>query len=169
MTRKQIAVSKTRLRKKQQVWTFETMTNKFKSDKLYIKGKKMLNQQIKNQEKIVSTNERQRFFSKYQNCRFVSSQRKCRNSVPIYKLITFTMMTIVIASILITKSDIIDSVVAEAQTSLFNHPIYHPPSSSNRMLASSPLSSILKRDLSAKQEATTSSMTGKYSRHNSDK
>lgn len=85
----------------------------------------------------------------------LSIGKKCKNPSFI-KLITFTV-TIIFASIL-TKSDTIDSVRAEAQqASLFSHPIYLS-SSSTRMFASSPTSSILKRDLSARQELTTSSM-----------
>lgn len=85
----------------------------------------------------------------------LSIGKKCKNA-PFIKLITFTV-TIIFASIL-TKSDTIDSVRAEAQQApLFSHPIYLS-SSSTRMFASSPTSSILKRDLSARQELTTSSM-----------
>lgn len=156
MSKERIPVVLTRLKNRRDSLLFETMTSKLKEQKLCIEDGEMLSRQARSGE-ICSVDERWKLFKeKYRKNQCISIKTKmtktCTN-VPTYKLITF-LVTIVIASILLTKSDIIDLVDAKAQVSLFNHPIYLPPSSSNRMqFASSPASSILKRDLGARQEA----------------
>lgn len=89
--------------------------------------------------------------------------------VPLIKLFSLTAVAIVVA-LLEVKSD---RETVQAQASLFSHPIYLP-SSSSKLFPSSPTSSILKRDLSARQELAGSSnnmprnmhqASGKYLKH----
>lgn len=128
---------------------FEARAGRMKNHKLH---KQMSNRK----NKIVTrSNMTQATKNNLRHRNHLSTSKECEN-VPFIKLSTFTV-TIIFASML-TKSDIIDSVRGEAQASLFSHPIYLP-SSSTRMFASSPTSSILKRDLSARQELETNSMT----------